>query len=229
MFSAFRDYSLVEGSYNSDTVWRVIWRGSVEGYTIEGYPIKVTHIRGIHHEFKEFGKTSWSNEWQSWLGKISSWYFLNTNYSSLQVNHQLFKGRFFFVVVVNYFYFWLHWVFGAMHGLSVVALSGGYSSLWCSGLSLQSLLLLQSTGSKSVGFSSCHVQLQGLRAPVVLACGLSCCGACGVFLDQGSNPCPLHRQVDSYPLHHQGSPKDRFFAFLFSKVLVIVMLKFFLF
>ena len=24
--------------------------------------------------------------------------------------------------------------------------------------------------------------------------------------DQGSNPCPLHWQVDSQPLHHQGSP-----------------------
>ena len=29
---------------------------------------------------------------------------------------------------------------------------------------------------------------------------------CGIFLDQGSNPCPLHWQTGSYPLHHQGSP-----------------------
>ena len=28
-----------------------------------------------------------------------------------------------------------------------------------------------------------------------------------VFPDQGSNPCPLHWQVDSQPLDHQGSPK----------------------
>ena len=31
--------------------------------------------------------------------------------------------------------------------------------------------------------------------------------ACGIFLNQGSNPCLLHRQVDSLPLSHQGSPK----------------------
>ena len=35
--------------------------------------------------------------------------------------------------------------------------------------------------------------------------GLSCSAACGIFLDQGSNSCPLHRQADSYSLYHQGS------------------------
>ena len=34
----------------------------------------------------------------------------------------------------------------------------------------------------------------------------SCSEAWGVFLDQGSNPCPLHWQLDSYPLYHQESP-----------------------
>ena len=29
--------------------------------------------------------------------------------------------------------------------------------------------------------------------------------ACRIFLDQGSNPCSLHWQVDSLPLSHQGS------------------------
>ena len=38
--------------------------------------------------------------------------------------------------------------------------------------------------------------------------------ACGIFPDQGSNPCPLHWQVDSQPLCHQGSPF--FFACLVS-------------
>ena len=33
----------------------------------------------------------------------------------------------------------------------------------------------------------------------------SCSEACGIFLDQGLNPCPLHWQVDSLPLSHQGS------------------------
>ena len=37
----------------------------------------------------------------------------------------------------------------------------------------------------------------GMWASVVVAHGLSCSAACGIFLDQGSNPCPLHWQVDS--------------------------------
>ena len=35
----------------------------------------------------------------------------------------------------------------------------------------------------------------------------SCPAACVIFLDQGSNPCSLHWQMDSYPLDHQGSPE----------------------
>ena len=51
--------------------------------------------------------------------------------------------------------FWLHWVFIAVRGLSLVAGSGGYSSLLCTGFSLQWLLLLRSIGSRRTGFSSC--------------------------------------------------------------------------
>ena len=39
-----------------------------------------------------------------------------------------------------------------------------------------------------------------------MAHGPSRSAACGIFPDQGSNPCPLHWQADSQPLHHQGSP-----------------------
>ena len=42
------------------------------------------------------------------------------------------------------FYFWLRWVFVAARGLSLVAASGDYSSLRCTGFSLQWLLLLRS-------------------------------------------------------------------------------------
>ena len=45
---------------------------------------------------------------------------------------------------------------------------------------------------------------------------LFCSAACGTFLDQGSNPCPLHWQAGSQPLHHQGSPLT------FYKVLVFL-------
>ena len=39
---------------------------------------------------------------------------------------------------------------------------------------------------------------------VVVANGLSCSIACGIFQDQGSKPCSLHWQADFHPLHHQG-------------------------
>ena len=51
--------------------------------------------------------------------------------------------------------FWLRWVFVAAQGLSLVAASGGHSSLRCMGFSLRWLLLLWSTGSRCAGFTSC--------------------------------------------------------------------------
>ena len=72
---------------------------------------------------------------------------------------------FLFVFVFNLFifiYFWLRWVFIAACGLSLVAVSGGYSSLWCAGFSLQWLLLLRNTGSRRTGFSSCGMWTQQL-------------------------------------------------------------------
>ena len=74
-----------------------------------------------------------------------------------------------------------------VRGLSLVAASGGHSSSWCgghsssrcAGLSLSRPLLLRGTGSRRAGSA-------------VVAHGPSCSAACGIFPDQGSNPCPLH-------------------------------------
>ena len=90
-------------------------------------------------------------------------------------------------------YFWLCWVFVSVQGPSPVAASGVHSSSWCAGLSPSWPLLLRSTGSRRAG-------------SVVVAHGPNCSAACGIFPDQGSNPCPLHWQADSQPLRHQGSP-----------------------
>ena len=79
-----------------------------------------------------------------------------------------------------------------MRGLSPVAVSGGHSSSRCSGLSL-SWPFVAEHGSRRTG-------------SVVVAHRPSSSAACGIFPDQGSNPCPLHRQADSQPLRHQGSP-----------------------
>ena len=67
--------------------------------------------------------------------------------------------------------------------------------------------------------------LQGVRASVVAAReaprlwsigsvvvvhGLSCSTACGIFLDQGLNPCLLQWQKDSLSLSYQGNPRSWF-------------------
>ena len=46
--------------------------------------------------------------------------------------------------------------------------------------------------------------------PAIVAHGPSRSAAYGILPDQGSNPCPLHWQADSQPLHHQGSPQAAF-------------------
>ena len=47
----------------------------------------------------------------------------------------------------------------------------------------------------------------GAQASVAVVHRLSCSVvAGGIFLDQGSNSCPLHQQADSQPLDRQGSP-----------------------
>ena len=105
--------------------------------------------------------------------------------------------RFFFKNFYSFIYLWLCWVFVSVRGLSLVAASGGHSSSRCAGLSLSRPLRLRSTGSRRAG-------------SVTVAHGPSCSAACGIFPDQGSNPCPLHWQADSQPLRHQGSPVERF-------------------
>ena len=67
-------------------------------------------------------------------------------------------------ILILFIYFWLHWVFVAARWLSLVAESGGYSSLRCAGFSLRWLLLLRSMGSRA-------------QASVVVARRLSSCGS----------------------------------------------------
>ena len=94
-----------------------------------------------------------------------------------------------------FIYLWLCWVFVSVRGLSLVVASGGHSSSRCAGLSLSRPLLLWSTGSRRAGSA-------------IVAHGPSRSATCGIFPDQGSNPCPLHWQADSQPLRHEGSPRD---------------------
>ena len=104
---------------------------------------------------------------------------------------------FFLNFIYLFIYLWLCWVFVSVRGLSLVAVSGGHSSSRCAGLSLSRPLLLRSTSSRRAGSA-------------IVAHGPSRSAACGIFPDQGSNPCPLHWQADSQPLRHHGSPAGGF-------------------
>ena len=87
----------------------------------------------------------------------------------------LFSLSFFFFKFYLFIYFWLCWVFLAVRGLLIAVAS-----------------LAENTGLSSCGSRALEHRLSSCGTR-----GLSCSAACGIFPDQGSNPCPLHWQVDS--------------------------------
>ena len=94
---------------------------------------------------------------------------------------------YFFYKFIYFIYFWLCRVFVAVHGFSLVAVSGGYSSLQYAVFSLWWLLLLRST---ALGAQASVVVARGLssRGSWALERRLSSCGAqlcCGLVA-------PLH-------------------------------------
>ena len=106
----------------------------------------------------------------------------------------------FFLFFLKLIYFWLRWIFLAVQGscgergllfVAVRRLLIAMASLVAEhGLWVRGLQQLWHVGSVVVA--------HGLQSAgsVVVAHGLSCSAACGIFPDQGSNPCPLHRQAD---------------------------------
>ena len=60
-------------------------------------------------------------------------------------------------------------------------------------------------------FSCCGAPALGAQASVVVAHGLSCPKACGIFPGHRLIPCPLYGQADSQPQDYQGSLNHIFF------------------
>ena len=120
---------------------------------------------------------------QNWKLTLCFWLFYYKNMSfSLLGMETLFHNIFFI-----FFYWKFNWwiVFGC----------AGYSLLHAGFLCCGEWGLLWSCGVWAFhcgGFSCC-----GARGSVVVVLGLSCPMACGIFLDRGLSPCPLHWQVDS--------------------------------
>ena len=111
------------------------------------------------------------------------------------------------------FFFGLCWVFTVAHRFSLVSESGDYSVVVVRRLLIVVSCLGAEHGLWGAGASVAVAHGSVFVAPglwstgsVVVAHGLSCPSACGIFLDQGLNPCLLHLQTDSLLLSHRGSP-----------------------
>ena len=94
--------------------------------------------------------------------------------------------------------FWLCWIFVAVHRLSLVSATTGYSLI-----AVHRLLIVLASLTEG------H-RLYGAGASAVVTHRCSYPMAHGIFSDQGLNPCPLHWQVDSLPLAYHGSPGSFF-------------------
>ena len=102
-------------------------------------------------------------------------------------------------------YFQLCWVFVAAWTFFQLWRAGASLQLCCASFSLWWLLLLLSTGSRVCELQQLQREGSEVLVPrsqstdsVVVAYRLSCSTASGIFPDQGSNPCLLHWQVDSF-------------------------------
>lgn len=111
---------------------------------------------------------------------------LHDGCTSLTYYWELLSYKLFFKII----YILIYFIFAAL-GLHCFARTFSGCSAWA---------------SPCCGFPCCGTLALGTQASEVVAHGLSCSTACGIFPDQGSNRSHLHWQVDSYPMNHQGRP-----------------------
>ena len=96
-----------------------------------------------------------------------------------------------------FIYFWLRRVFVALWAFPSCGLSLAVQSRGCSSYNVQA--------SPCGGFSCRRAWALGAQASLVVGRRLKGSLACGIFLDQGSNPSFLHRHVNPLPLSHPES------------------------
>ena len=104
-----------------------------------------------------------------------------------------------------YFYFFLYFCAGSLllSGFPLVVVTSCFSLVVVCGLLIEVVSCCGAWTIGHMGFSSWSTWALEHRLD---NCGLSCSAAYGIFPDQGSSPCLLHRQAGSLPLSHRGSP-----------------------
>ena len=119
-------------------------------------------------------------------------FFISTQFESLRkddlTGQRVPSFSFLFLVIFSVIYLWLCWVFVCHEQ----ALSSFSERGLLSSFGVQASLVVD-TRSRPLGCHTCSTR--ALVAPL---------RSCGIFPEQGSNPCALLWQVDSYPLCHQG-------------------------
>ena len=105
---------------------------------------------------------------------------------------------------------WFFWVLSAYLALYFflcvcVAVLDLCCCTWALSSCTEQKLLFVGGAGYSLRWLRGDAQALGLQTSVMVAYRLSGSAAGGVFLDQGSDLCPLHWQADSSPLGHQGS------------------------
>ena len=169
----------------------VIWMSSLEDTNWYSLPLSL----GISIERQDYrGREHWHCDWEEGSPPTTPEHDAGQLASLLSSHHLLYYLCFDYNIPSTYnfhlsFFFKKKWakllfIFGCAgsslpHKLFSSCSAWGLLSSCSTCFSLQWLLLLQSTGSRAIGSV-----LVGLR--------LSCFEACGIFLDQGSNPCLLN-------------------------------------
>ena len=77
----------------------------------------------------------------------------------------------FFLINLFIYYFWLRWVFVAVRGLSLVAVSGGFSCCGAQALGAQASVVV-ARGLSSCGSGAPECRLSSCGTPASLLCGM---------------------------------------------------------
>ena len=132
-----------------------------------------------------------------------------TQYDNLQVHPFCCKWQYFILFFFNKFIYFIYLFLAALGLRCCVRAFSGCSEWGLLFVAVRELLSavasfvaehrLQARGLQQLWRTGSVVVVRGLQSTgsVVVAHGLSCSAACGIFPDQGSNPCTLHCQADS--------------------------------
>ena len=134
---------------------------------------------------------------------------MRTSALSIIIVSPLFPSPFFFLKKKSqsyfynspvYFYLVIYFIYLFLAVLGFYCCTRAFPSCGQRGLLfvvVRGLLIVVASLAAEHGLQACSLQYLWPLGLVIVARGLSCSTACGIFRDQGSNPCPLHWQVDS--------------------------------